>query len=514
MGLGQDQALAGGHNQQQYMLKKKENEKRMSEEEDQCSDQVSNSFHTVSSSVRRLSTTQQCLRKIMLIITRSNHTETTSTGFRHLVGYTNGGAEGQSQVIQKSPKKNGGFDWSVRQNRIVQEFPRKHGLQEVEPMPSFFTFIRSKEEEENEKIRGQGFNLNSAPGDGLALRLGLPLTPEQDRMQEVSVASHSNLDWNIIGEEVSGKDLGNHWWDSEVGKDHANSSIGRQYHLGNNSSVESENLSVFQRSSEGEYDPKNDVNFAASAREVSEIGNSVQNLVDDDPNVNLAECNGKDEATGSLSDDGTGIMCPGDTDSRRDIRQGSEPHKVNRNEEQHVHTPICSKTAIEGCVEQSEPWKEYAQHYEEAHDSRGNLDLLVDAISLTTGGFFEVEEKAKSTDAKKKRGKKQPQTSLKQKKIPAVDRDKESGERPSLSGSSLQQEENSLEDSETISGKPKDVESNIFNWYADYEDTAPLVRSKRGRNQALPLRFRDSVLEPWKRVSRQRVKPSTQENPS
>lgn len=522
MGLGQDQAFAGGHNQQQYMLKKKkEKGKRMSEEEDQCSDQVSNSFHSVSSSVRRLSTTQQCLRKIMLIITGSNHTEITktSTGFRDLVGYTNGRAEGQSQVIQKSPQKNGGFDWSVRQNRIVQEFPRKHSLQEVEPMPNFFTFIRSKEEEENEKIKGQGFNLNSAPGDGLALRLGLPLTPEQDRLQEVSAASHSNLYCNIMREEVSGRDLGNHWWDSEVGKDHANnSSIGRQYHLGNNSSVESENLSVFQRSSEGEYDPKNDVNFAASAREVSEIGNSVQNVVDDDPKVNLAECNGKEEATGSLSDDGTGIMCPGDTDSRRDVSQSCEPHEVDRNEEEHVHTPICSKTAIEGCVEQNEPWKEYAKQCEEVHDSRGdsygNLDLLVDAISLTTGGLFEAEEKAQSADAKKKRGKKQPQTSRKRKKIPAVDTDKDIGERPSLSGSSLQQEQNSLEESETISGKPKDVESNIFNWYADYEDTAPLVRSKRGRNQVLPVRFRDSVLEPWKRVSRQRVKPSTQENPS
>lgn len=523
LGLGQDQVLAGGHNQQQYMLQN-EKEKRMSEEEDQCSDQVSNSFHSVASSARGLSTTQQCLRKIMLIITRSNHTERTqtSTGFRNLVGCANDRAEGrgQGQVIQKSPLKNGVFEWSVRQNQIVQEFPRKHGLQEVEPMPSFFTFIRSKEEEENEKIRGQSFNLNSGPGDGLALRLGLPLTPEQDRMQAVSVASHSNLYWNIPREEVSERDLGNHWWDSEAGKDHANnSSIGRQCHLGNNSSVESENLSVFQRSSEGEYDPKNDVNFAASAREVSEIGNSVQNVVDDDPKVNLAECNGKEEAAGSLSNDGTGIMYPGDTDSRRDVRHGSEPHKVDRNEEEHVHTPICSKTAIEGCVEQNEPWKEYSNQCKEVHNNRGegygNLDLLVDAISLTTGGFFEAEEKAKSADAKKKRGKKQTQTSpCKRKKIPEVDRDKGTEERPSLSGSSLQQEENSLEESETISGKPKNVESSIFNWYADYEDTAPLVRSKRGRNQVLPLRFRDSVLEPWKRVSRQRVKPSTQENPS
>lgn len=363
--------------------------------------------------------------------------------------------------------------------------------------------------------------MNSGPGDGLALRLGLPLTPEQPRLQGVSVASHSNLYWNILGEEAFERDLGNHWWDSEVGKGHTNnSSIGRQYHLGNNSSVESENLSVFQRSSEGEYDPKNDANFAASAREVSEIGNSVQNVVDN-PKVNLAECDGKEEAAGSLSNDETGIMYPGDTDSRRDVRQDSEPHEVDRNEEGYVHTAICSKTAIEGCVEQSVSWKEYSNKCEKVHNSRrecyGNLDLLVDAISLTTGGFFEAEEKARSSDSKKKRGHKQKQTSpCEGKKIHAVDRDKGTEERPSLSGSSSQQEENSLEESETISGKPKnvEVESSIFNWYADYEDTAPLVRSKRGRNQTLPLKFRDSVLEPWKRVSRQRMKPSTQENPS
>ncbi|KAJ0976778.1 hypothetical protein J5N97_012252 [Dioscorea zingiberensis] len=30
-----------------------------------------------------------------------------------------------------------------------------------------------------------------------------------------------------------------------------------------------------------------------------------------------------------------------------------------------------------------------------------------------------------------------------------------------------------------------------------YEETGPVVRSKRGRSQALPSRYRDSVLEPW-----------------
>ncbi|KAI3420510.1 uncharacterized protein J3R85_012725 [Psidium guajava] len=36
----------------------------------------------------------------------------------------------------------------------------------------------------------------------------------------------------------------------------------------------------------------------------------------------------------------------------------------------------------------------------------------------------------------------------------------------------------------------------------------PVVRSKRGRNQVLPYRFRDSVLEPWARLSRSNPVPS------
>ncbi|XP_073114074.1 uncharacterized protein [Elaeis guineensis] len=32
------------------------------------------------------------------------------------------------------------------------------------------------------------------------------------------------------------------------------------------------------------------------------------------------------------------------------------------------------------------------------------------------------------------------------------------------------------------------------------DDSAPIVRSKRGRSQALPSRFRDSVLDPWRKL--------------
>ncbi|KAA8544196.1 hypothetical protein F0562_022168 [Nyssa sinensis] len=40
--------------------------------------------------------------------------------------------------------------------------------------------------------------------------------------------------------------------------------------------------------------------------------------------------------------------------------------------------------------------------------------------------------------------------------------------------------------------------------YGDFEDVSPVVRSKRGRSQVLPYRYRDSVLEPLTRLSRQR----------
>ncbi|KAL4560812.1 hypothetical protein LXL04_032966 [Taraxacum kok-saghyz] len=33
-------------------------------------------------------------------------------------------------------------------------------------------------------------------------------------------------------------------------------------------------------------------------------------------------------------------------------------------------------------------------------------------------------------------------------------------------------------------------------WYPEFEDTSPVVKSNRGRNQVLPLKYRDSIVEP------------------
>ncbi|KAH1159291.1 hypothetical protein GYH30_031155 [Glycine max] len=50
----------------------------------------------------------------------------------------------------------------------------------------------------------------------------------------------------------------------------------------------------------------------------------------------------------------------------------------------------------------------------------------------------------------------------------------------------------------------------VVDLYGDVlEETEPVVRSKRGRNQALPYRFRDSVVEPLKRATRSQRPSST-----
>ncbi|XP_022985998.1 uncharacterized protein LOC111483864 isoform X2 [Cucurbita maxima] len=55
--------------------------------------------------------------------------------------------------------------------------------------------------------------------------------------------------------------------------------------------------------------------------------------------------------------------------------------------------------------------------------------------------------------------------------------------------------------SESHSSEPKrKLEGNwmVMNLVRDIDDRSPLVRSKRGRSQVLPCRYKDSVLEPWR----------------
>jgi len=60
------------------------------------------------------------------------------------------------------------------------------------------------------------------------------------------------------------------------------------------------------------------------------------------------------------------------------------------------------------------------------------------------------------------------------------------------------------ESSKSGSKRKKNKKSwRVVDWLGEVEeDTSPVVRSKRGRTQVLPTRYRDSVLEPWKPLSR------------
>ncbi|OMO58350.1 hypothetical protein CCACVL1_25481 [Corchorus capsularis] len=55
-----------------------------------------------------------------------------------------------------------------------------------------------------------------------------------------------------------------------------------------------------------------------------------------------------------------------------------------------------------------------------------------------------------------------------------------------------------------IRNNDKDNNSVVNVEFGEFEDISPVVRSKRGRSQVLPLRFRDSVLEPLKKQRPQR----------
>ncbi|KAA8544197.1 hypothetical protein F0562_022167 [Nyssa sinensis] len=55
---------------------------------------------------------------------------------------------------------------------------------------------------------------------------------------------------------------------------------------------------------------------------------------------------------------------------------------------------------------------------------------------------------------------------------------------------------------ESVTRGWKRKESLAVNVYGDFEETSPVVRSKRGRSQVLPYKYRDSVVEPLKQLSR------------
>ncbi|CAL9048409.1 unnamed protein product [Musa banksii] len=97
-------------------------------------------------------------------------------------------------------------------------------------------------------------------------------------------------------------------------------------------------------------------------------------------------------------------------------------------------------------------------------ENQGCLDLLLEAVRQVSGGVFEEgpEEKKVEPEASPAEGSSAPPDRA-----------------PTFSGGG---------------GKKRWIPSDL-----DDTETAPIVRSKRGRSQALPRRYRDSVLDPWRK---------------
>lgn len=106
------------------------------------------------------------------------------------------------------------------------------------------------------------------------------------------------------------------------------------------------------------------------------------------------------------------------------------------------------------------------------------LGLLIEAARLILGDFGENEFETESTHE-----------------------DHESNSE--LDAKEPSQLEQVISESHSSSGSKRKLEGNwmVMNLVRDIDDRSPLVRSKRGRSQVLPCRYKDSVLEPWRSQS-------------
>lgn len=120
---------------------------------------------------------------------------------------------------------------------------------------------------------------------------------------------------------------------------------------------------------------------------------------------------------------------------------------------------------------------------EEAYKSKGSLDLLIEAAKLISGEFEDDE----------------PEQNLKQ--LPSQNME------PSGEFFREKKNETAMDESSAAKRGSKRLKQNecwMEELYGDFEDVSPVVRSNRGRNQVLPHKYRDSVLEPLKPLSRHR----------
>ncbi|XP_052184713.1 uncharacterized protein LOC127796567 [Diospyros lotus] len=116
------------------------------------------------------------------------------------------------------------------------------------------------------------------------------------------------------------------------------------------------------------------------------------------------------------------------------------------------------------------------EHQPEPDRHEGCLHLLVEAVKIISGEFEDSDSEPKQPHRNRELGR------------------EFRGKRRTTSGESDGWE----------SKRRKPNYGWTVNLYADLEDTSPIVRTKRGRRQALPLKYRDSVLEPLEPLSRHR----------
>ncbi|PIA54761.1 hypothetical protein AQUCO_00900976v1 [Aquilegia coerulea] len=117
--------------------------------------------------------------------------------------------------------------------------------------------------------------------------------------------------------------------------------------------------------------------------------------------------------------------------------------------------------------------------------SEGYLDLLVEAARLISGNFEEEEEEEEEEE------------------IIYHEKKKPMSRRNGRLNKPQKKEETQMKMKELVGLEAKKVneEEWMLDCYGEFEDISPIVRSKRGRNQVLPHKYRDSVLEPWKRLT-------------
>ncbi|XP_074556197.1 uncharacterized protein LOC141812007 [Curcuma longa] len=183
---------------------------------------------------------------------------------------------------------------------------------------------------------------------------------------------------------------------------------------------------------------------SGSGKMASEAGRSFS------PAISAAPCGGGDALTGSRSSEGEcdPPEIENGEESREEIAEG------NGGAAETGTTVFNSSSAINS----------------RTRSRAGYLDLLLEAVRQVSGVAFDDDDDAPAADKSKREA------------AAAVDEEDQHPPAPP--------------------GAKRTKEAGEYWTQLDvYEEaeTAPIVRSKRGRSQALPSRYRDSILDPWRK---------------